>query len=272
MKIIEKTITLENKNKPINIIPIGDIHIGSANCDKKYLKELIDWVKNEPNTYVVGMGDYIDAIIPTDKRFDIKDLDVEFQNDIANLPMKQIEYVKKIFEPIKNQIITLLPGNHEEKFRQHNYVDVLYELCKDLNVERGDYMTFIRIKFDRTQFHIPPVTIWAHHGFFGGGRKKGGKVNNLEDIASGYLADIYITGHSHDLFATSTLQMSIATSGKQVYTKKKIFVNTGTFLNTITTQSEGYSERKAYTPKKIGVIKIEITPKSHNIADIHIRE
>ena len=133
-------------------------------------------------------------------------------------------------------------------------------------------MTFIRLKFDRSQFHIPPVVIWAHHGFFGGGRKKGSKVNNLEDIASGYNSDIYITGHSHDLFATSTLQMNLASSGKQIYTKKKIFVNTGTFLNTVTTKSEGYAERKAYTPKKIGVITINICPKKNGVADIHIRE
>lgn len=271
MKVVEKIITLEDVKEPLTIIPIGDLHIGSSNTDKVYLKKTIDWIKNKKNCYTILMGDMVEAIIPTDKRFDIRCVDKEFQNDLSNLPLEQIKYLKKLLYPIRHKIITSLEGNHEEKFKLHNYIDLQRELCEYLGVERGDYMTFVRLKFNREQFHCPPIVIWCTHGWFEG-RKRGGKINQLEDVAAGYDFDIALAGHSHDLFATSSLRIGLASTGKQIYSKKKIFCNTGTFVNTVSMNSSSYAEKRAYTPKKVGVIRIDVYLKHHGPADIHIRE
>jgi len=269
MKIIEKTITLENKDKPLILIPMGDIHLGSVGCNKTYLKNTIEWIKNKPNCYVIGMGDFCDCITIKDDRFDIKSIDPEFIPQLDNLPFAQVEYLKDLLIPIKDKILCCIPGNHEDKFRVKNSVNVMNELFK-LGIEIGDYMTFLRIKFDRNQFHTTPLTFFLQHGWFSG-RKVGGKINQLIDVSTTYDADVYIVGHSHYLGAELLEKVSIGATGKNIFKCKKVFINSGSFVETISLNGISYSEKKAYPNSKVGVARIDIYPKTHPRPDIHIR-
>ena len=67
------------KRKTISIIPTGDWHLGSAACDVDKLKELLNWIKKTPDVYVIGLGDYIDAINLSDKRFDPDMVDPDYK-------------------------------------------------------------------------------------------------------------------------------------------------------------------------------------------------
>ena len=273
MKAIERTITLEDKKEPLILIPFGDIHAGNANCDKKYLKKTIKWIEDKPNAYVVGMGDYCDCIVPQDKRFDFKEVDKDFVKDLDNLPMAQVDYMRDLLAPLAEvkKIITLIPGNHEEMFRLRNSVNVMSELCNPLKIPVGDMMTFVRIKFDQKQFHTSPIILWMHHGWFAG-RKLGGKVNQLTDIANGYEASIYLAGHSHELSAHQIVKIGMAQTGIETVANKKTFGNTGTFMKTLSNNGgNGYAERKAYTPAKIGVLRFDIYPRRLGIPDVHVR-
>lgn len=273
MKAIEKTITLENKKEPMRLIPFGDVHLGNANCDKKYFKKTLDWILNKPNAYAVGMGDYCDCIVPQDKRFDFKEVDKQFSSDLDNLPMAQVEYMSELLTPLSDagKLLTLIPGNHEDMFRLRNGVNVMKSLCKPLNIPEGDMMTFLKIKFDQKQFHTSSLVIWMHHGFFAG-RKLGGKVNQLTDVATGYIADVYLTGHSHELSAHQIMTIGMAQSGIRTIANKKTFGNTGTFMKTLSQNGgNGYAERKAYNPAKIGVLRFDIYPRDLGKPDVHCR-
>lgn len=270
MKVIEKTITLDDKKEPLILIPFSDIHLGADGCNKTYLKNTIEWIKKKPNCYAIGLGDYCDCIIMNDKRFDIKSVDKDFLPQLDNLPMAQLKTLEKLIEPIKDKIICMIPGNHEDKFRTYNSVDIMYELHRDLGIEVGDYMSFLRLKFDQKQFHTTPITLFLHHGFFAG-RKVGGKANQMTDLASNYKADIYCLGHSHDLFAVTVDTLCLPNRGKIPVKEKKIFINTGTFMETVTSGGSGYAERKGYPVSKIGTARLDIYPQKRFRPDIHIR-
>lgn len=273
MKAIEVTITLEDKKEPLILIPFGDVHLGNANCDKKYFKKTLAWIENKPNAYAVGMGDYCDCIVTQDKRFDFKEVDKQFSGDLDNLPMSQVEAMSELLTPLSEagKLLTLIPGNHEDMFRLRNGVNVMKSLCKPLDIPEGDMMTFLRIKFDQKQFHTSSLVIWLHHGWFAG-RKLGGKVNQLTDIASGYEADMYWAGHSHELSCHQIVKIGMATSGVETVANKRVFGNTGTFMKTLSKDGgNGYAERKAYTPAKIGVLRFDIYPRSMGKPDIHCR-
>jgi len=83
MKIFEETITLDDMNEPVKVIPFGDIHIGAAGVNITYLKNTIEWIRKTPNCYAIGMGDYCDCIDVKDKRFDIK-----LEKDIEQLQIQ----------------------------------------------------------------------------------------------------------------------------------------------------------------------------------------
>jgi len=269
MKIIEKTITLEDIEEPLVIVPFSDIHFGATEVNKTRFHNLIEWIKNKPNCFAIGLGDYCDCIVMNDKRFDIKSIDPYFMKDLDNLPIAQLNYLKQSLEPIKDKVLCLLPGNHEDKFRLQHSLDVLSEMNRE-GYTIGDYMTFLRVKFNREQFHTTPIIFWLHHGWFGS-RKPGAKVNQLVDVASTYEADVYLAAHSHDLFNISIDRISIGASSSQVIKHKKIFGNTGTFLETITNSGSSYAEKKAYPVSKIGTLRFDIYPKHKPRPDIHVR-
>ena len=270
MKVIEKVITLSDKNSPLIVVPFGDIHLGADGCNKTYLRNTIDWIRKTPNCYAIGMGDYVDAIAIGDKRFDIKSVDKEFLPELDNLPIAQLKYLEKLISPIKDKILCMIPGNHEDKFRQIHSVDIMHELNRDLGIEVGDFLSYLRVSFDRKQFHTSPVTFFLFHGAWCG-RKTGGKVNQIQDLASSYDFDVVCVGHSHDLFAVTSERLVLPPTSKELIKEKRTFINTGTFMETTTSGGSGYAERKGYPIAKIGTCRIDIYPNHRPRPDVHVR-
>ena len=91
---------------------------------------------------------------------------------------------------------------------------------------------------DRPQRYTAYVT---HGG--GGGRKEGGKVNRLADLASIVDADIYIHGHTHLplVFKNSFFRVDPCNSSVQIV--DKLFVNTAAMLN-----YGGYGDKQGFKP------------------------
>lgn len=271
MKVIEKTITMEDTSAPITLIPVGDVHLGNINCDLKKFKETIEYIKNKKNCYVILMGDLCDAILMNgDRRFDPDTISPEFKNRIGDLAFAEFEAMKKYLLPIKEKILVSIRGGHEEVLKQKYNTDFHGWLIKELGVEDGGYISFLVIKLNRKQkFHSENIIILIHHGVTAS-RYTGAKVNFIERLSSDFVFDIVCLGHSHDLFVTSKNRISVA--GKSIKEKKVYFVSTGSFLRTYTKGNVCYGERSLYPPTKTGVAKILLIPKRTGRIDVHVSE
>ena len=64
MECVKITKDMKTPNAEYIIRPIGDIHIGNVNCDIKKLDEVIEYLRKTPNCLCIGMGDYIENIMP----------------------------------------------------------------------------------------------------------------------------------------------------------------------------------------------------------------
>ena len=127
MELADYTIKRKHKNETecFTLVPIGDIHLGAAGCAVQRLNETIDFIASEPSVYWVGMGDYIDAINPSDKRFDPTSIDPSYNiKNLSQLITTQINDLKSMFRPIKDKCIGLLAGNHEDHIRKQFKWDV----------------------------------------------------------------------------------------------------------------------------------------------------
>ena len=239
------------ENGEIKIVPFGDVHLGNSNCREDKFRKLIKWVETKKDTYLIGMGDLIDCILPKDKRFSPDGLK----------PYQTVDDLKdeitEILHPVKDKIICMLQGNHENHMEVDGYGCPVKKICKELGVKYGGFSTFVKLipKPDTKQRSL---TLWLHHGWFAG-RKRGAKVNNLEDNLAYYDADVYLAGHSHDLWATR--KSRIYWSGSRDVT----FGNTGTFLETSTRGTTSYSERANYPPLKLGVLKLTWLPREEKV-------
>jgi hypothetical protein len=201
---------------------------------------------------MIGMGDFWDCIVPKDKRFDPSQ---EF-----NLIDESYNKVKDILKPIAPKILCLLTGNHEYHLVSDGYGDLIKRLSVELQTAYAGFSSFLRL--ETKEKPVKKIVLYIHHGWFSG-RQRGSKINNLENMMRDYDADIYLAGHSHDLFGTRRVRISFEGA------KKVIFANTGSFLETATWGTSGYGERAGYPPQKLGIIKIKWFPDKD---DIHLSE
>lgn len=265
MESITKVIP---KTYHFDIVPLGDVQYGNVNTDIDKFKDIVNWIKNEKDCYTILMGDLCEGITIGDKRFDILSVYPELRDRIDNIAMAEYQEMRKILKPIKDKILCSLRGNHGETLRKSHGVDFDGWLCNELGITNAGYMSFLKIKINN--IHVPPITFFLQHGF-SSSRKKGAKVNAIEDLASGFDADIFCLGHSHELNISSNLYLYMNNKG-HIAEKKRYFCHTGSFLKSYQEGMFNYSEIKAYPPLKTGVVKLIFDIKSNKTIDIHARE
>lgn len=269
MECIIKTLP---KTNHFNIVPLSDIHYGNINCDLKKFKEALKYISQTDNCYMILMGDMCEGITISDKRLDILSVPTELRDRIDNIAMAEYEEMRNMLLPYKDRIIAGLRGNHGEVMRKQHGVDFDGWLYKDLGVANAGYMSFIRVKVDKSR--APGVNIFAQHGF-SSSRKKGAKVNAVEDLAAGFDADIYLLGHSHELNVSTNIYLSMNQYGN-LEERKRYFCHTGSYLKSYTKGAFNYSEVKCYPPLKTGCIKLTFDIKRNDqrneYFDIHARE
>ena len=195
MNIIEKRIKAKSSDT-VKIIPIGDTHVGSICFDRKYFEDMVTWICNEPHTYVIGMGDMVDAVTHMDvARYDVDNLDPEF-----NTPEKQHKYVEKWLGKLaeKDKLLFILEGNHEYEIKHRYNHEHCTRWSTDLKVPflgvQGLMRLVIEENYNTKKNKARCYDIFAHHGH-GGGSKTGNAVNKIQNFANNYYADIYLMGH-----------------------------------------------------------------------------
>jgi predicted phosphodiesterase len=223
----------------IEIHPMADLHIGDSSSDYKSILERIDYIKATPNAYCILDGDLMDTAICSS----IGD------TYGANLqPMEQLKHCVKIFEPIKDKILAVLPGNHENRVYKSDGLDITELMCAQLGIPEKYSPTtallFVRFGKRASTHHGRPqlYTIYVTHGA-GGGRKEGGKVNRLADLASIVDADIYVHAHTHLPLVFKEGFFRVSGSNSSVALVDKLFVNTAASLN-----YGGYGDRQGFKP------------------------
>lgn len=245
-------------NRVCLITFIADIHSGNNNHKRHKLIKTVAQIASEPCHYVIGLGDFWDCILFNDKRAS--------HDDKCGTMDEEYEILKNILEPIKDRMLLLADGNHEIKIEKMRVGSPVKRLCKEWKIPYGGYSGFLKVNANRKQSnHRPPIVIYYHHGA-SSGRKTGGAVNRVEELAQYWGADIYAMAHNHKLWAT--VEPYVDWSGD----KPLYFMNTGGFLETCTKNETGYGEIKQYNPLRLGTATIRWTMKGGGKTSIEISE
>lgn len=235
----------------IEIHPMADLHIGDAHCDYKGILERLEYIKNTPNAYVILDGDLMDTAIANS---------VGDTYGAALQPMQQLEHCVKLFEPIKDKILAVLPGNHENRVYRHDGLDITQLMCSQLGLQ-DRYSPTTALLFVRFGKRVGSnahgrrqlYTIYCTHGS-GGGKRPGGKVNRLEDLAGIVDADIYLHAHTHLPVVMKQGFFRVSGANSSVAQVDKLFVNTAASLN-----YGGYGDAAGFKPasKRAPVIYLD---------------
>ena len=259
-----ETIKLElpRELSQIEIHTFADEHFGDEHCDVKRLLSRIEHVKNTPNAYCILNGDIIDNATKTS----IGDTYTQVFN-----PMEQLQKAVEIFAPIKDKILCVTHGNHENRTYKKEGINLSYLMAAQLGLSDKYTPTsavlFIRFgkvangrKESSGSGNTRRVcyTIYVLHGS-GGGRKEGAKAIRLADMASIVDTDIYIHSHTHLPMIMKQGFHRIDTQNSAVAHVDKLFVNTAANL-----KYGGYGEAGEFKPSSMEtpVIYLDGTRKS----------
>lgn len=243
-----KVIDLPKEWDCCYLTPIADCHIGDPNFDEQKLMRYIDWIKKTDNARAILVGD----IMNTATKESVSDSYSEVMN-----PMQQLNYATKLFEPIKDKILAVTTGNHERRIMRSTSIDTSAMLAASLGAFYREDGLFLKIRVGKNARDTKRVTylIYATHGF-GGGKKMGGKANNLQSISNNIFADVYIIGHTHTLQAFQDIFLMPDPQNNTVREIKRTYCNAAAFL-----KYGGYGEEKGYTPSKLGTVRLRLDGK-----------
>lgn len=236
MKIIN--VKLSEDIKELHIIPISDIHLGDKQLNMKLLKEAIKRIQEEPNTFTILNGDLCNCALKNSKSDVYED---------AMSPMEQINALLDLIEPIKDKILVISTGNHEDRIVKETSIDVIKLVARQLGIEEryADSWWYLYLRFGRKIDGAKrPMCyqITGYHGS-GGGRKPGGKANRLQEMSQVVVADLYIMGHTHTPMSMKQ-QIWIPDYANNSLNKKEMYyLMTNSFLD-----PEGYGEKLGMIP------------------------
>lgn len=244
MKIIK--IDLPRELEYVELHIFADEHIGDEHSDIKRVMQRIEDVKNNPNAYCILNGDIMDNATKTS----IGDTYMSEFN-----PMEQLEKAVELFSPIKEKILAITHGNHENRTYRKEGINLSALIAAQLGLSDRYTPTsaVIFLRFGETSRGTKEsngsgkvrkmcYTIYALHGS-GGGRKEGAKAIRLADMASIIDTDIYIHSHTHLPMVMKQAYHRIDKSNSSVRIVEKLFVNTASNLD-----YGGYGEAGEFKP------------------------
>ena len=250
-------------SKGIYIYPIADVHLGAIEHAKTEWEDFIKRVKDE-NAYLVSVGDLLNN----------STRGVKFANpfDEALRPMEAKEKMTEFLYPLKDRILCITTGNHEERTKKDSDQDLTYDICCKLGIEdryrpnvcfmvvsigeRGNSNHGNGVQSNAT------FTFCVTHGAFGGALT-GGMVNRNErfgGIIEGL--DCLVTAHAHKGAVTKPSKIVIDPRNNIVSVKHYVAISCVSWLN-----YGGYAARKMLTPAQA------CDPQKIRLAyDLHSRE
>lgn len=236
MKVIK--IDLPSELEQIELHTFADEHIGDEHSDIKRVLQRIEYVKNTPNAYCILNGDIIDNATKTS----VGDTYTQVFN-----PMEQLARAVELFEPIKDKILCITHGNHENRTYKNEGINLSCLIAAQLGLSNRYTPTsavlFIRLGRDsRNHARKFRYTAYVLHGS-GGGRKEGAKANRLADMASIIDTDIYIHAHTHLPMIMKQKYHRVDPCNSKVIPVTKLFVNTASNLD-----YGGYGEAGEFKP------------------------
>lgn len=226
----------------VEIYPIHDLHYGNEQFDLNKWKKLKAEILAKPNRYCVMVGDLMEMAVPGSKS------DV-FSQTVP--PEAQKEWVSYEMGELKDRIIAVIAGNHEQnRATKLCGLHPLYDAC-----------CFARIQDRyRESFAVLDVSVGVRyknvrHHYVGFLTHKAKDLKNWSTVDTLEGFDFMVYGHDHDPKEHSRSHLVYDGKNKTISTKCVETINCGSFLT-----YGGYAARAAYRPPSDKLYKIVLCP------------
>lgn len=203
----------------MELYPLNDLHIGDSHTDMKLFNQFKKYILEDERRFIICNGDLINNAIKTSV------------SDVYEESMTPKEQKKRCIEelrPIKERILGITTGNHEERTSKLTNQDISEDIADALGLSHlySNNGLFIKVSLGQKSNKIRQVTysIHAFHGA-GGGKKSGSSINNLEDYALGFEGvDIFTMGHVHKKIGSKFIKNIVDTKNNVITSKEQLCI------------------------------------------------
>ena len=110
----------------VNIVAIGDFHIGSQQFDKNFFKQMLKQIKDLPRKRIYLMGDCLEV---SSKSVG----DSAFKTECS--VEEQREYFINNMKPFAEDIVGYCLGNHEYRLNKEFGYNIVKDMCRELDIQ-----------------------------------------------------------------------------------------------------------------------------------------
>lgn len=258
------------------------MHWAALASDKERLRQFLS--SDTHNSYYLSVGDDLNLIPHTDKRFRTTEIDPKFlgQLDKNGDPLTVFDaevqdYIKtwKSYKIPPERHLGVLEGNHSLINTSHGMNPIQYFCAQTGFPYLAEYSAIVPLVFmfgkRGTRRNL---IIVCHHGWGGtNSRQKGADWNKYTAYSKGFdNFDISLFGHTHNFGCVPDIILDCAT--KTSFVKEKIILVgiCGTFLRTLEKgKGSSYSERGGMPPRVISWLEIDIGFREDHKGNLYIK-
>ena len=240
----EVSVKISTK-RPVWIVFLGDLHVGSIYTRYAALYELLQKISKRRNIYLINCGDVVDNFLPNTHAS-------TGLLETVMPPSAQKLMVEKLFEICKTKWLAMTRGDHENFSWLADDFDLAGYLAKKLNCANLGWGGVLNVTVGQTKYEI----CIRHRFRFNSSFNLTHTVKRLREMFHDF--DIGVVAHGHQ---PTVEHMSMAD-------KDRVFIRCGAAKIT-----DNYAQRLGFPPTKFYVPAVQLWPdkrKMHpvlNIAD-----
>lgn len=232
-----------------------DVHWDHPKCDRATLRAHLDEAL-ELNRPVLIPGDFFCAMQGKfDKRGSKSDIRPEHNQ--KNYFNRLVDTAAQWLLPYASVIALISPGNHETAVSKQHEIDLckmlvekLRLLCPSSPVKLGGFSGWLRLQFAINGTQRQSLRLWYHHGYGGGGPVTRGVIQSNRQAVY-VLADIIVSGHTHDAWVVPIQQIALTVGNVQRH-QQQLHIRTPGYKDEYGSGSGGWHIERGGPPKPIG--------------------
>ncbi len=235
------------------IVCVADSHAGHKNFNDTAFTKVIDWIK-EKDALWFGGGDLIECSTKTSIGAGWAEQDLT--------PQEQIDYICTKLQPISDNCLGMLNGNHEDRAFKATGINPTQIIANNIGAPYAGDELFGIIGIDsKEKGKGKTYTLYACHTLTT--NKNPGLAFNFmgREISSWINANIICKAHGHDMgLSPPHISISIDTQNCTITETETYYWLVGHYLN----RPDSYIAKASKGPKPIGTVALWLDMDSHS--------
>ena len=247
--------------KHLKLVILSDLHYGNEYFSEKHFLRTRDWILETPQCFVLLNGDLCESSIRTS----IGDIYKQ-----VGSPDDQKKQIVRWLLPIKDRILGMTTGNHEQRVYRESGTDISDYIAEKLEVPYRQEGMLYKLSFgDNNKYTAgKPYVFWVYitHGY-GGARTKSAKAVKAERLSHWQVADVFAMSHDHEVNVAPSVRLEADPRASEapngfvtgvVREKRIMLIKTNAYV-----KFGGYAEMGGFGPTDLSTPIINLlTPES----------